>query len=300
MKRGCSILKENDGGKVVTSSGSVLLSLAIKDGLFMVNGKVAVPNKATQKPQAPQSCSFVRSTEITFFCIDPAKVPSLSEKCDMQCKEVYLARVYSKKEMGPDLLGVLHRRMSHASFIRVAAAFAIKLPPNWKPPLCDACVMSKSRNQPHHEGAKLRATKVCEGLHTDFCGPFPTTSINGGRYILVFVDDFTGFVWDFYPESQSEFFDIFSKLLTRLDTEFRQTNVVAWIRSDNALVCSEKRVKQMCEARGIRQEFSAPYSQWQNGKAERTFGTCNQLSTASLYQSGLKRLYLNSGNMFVH
>ena len=47
----------------------------------------------------------------------------------------------------------------------------------------------------------------------------------------------------------------------------------------------------LCLARGIRQEFSAPYSQWQNGQAEVTFAPITGLSTASLDQSGLVTSY---------
>ena len=53
----------------------------------------------------------------------------------------------------------------------------------------------------------------------------------------------------------------------------------------------ESPVQELCRSRGIVQQFSAPYSQWQNGKAERVFGTLLNLMRPALYQSGLAREY---------
>ena len=133
-----------------------------------------------------------------------------------------LARAYSKPESNLDRLGVLHRRLQHASFAKVAAAFGLKLPPGFSPPFCEACVMAKSVNHPHHEGARAEAKMRFQGLHCDFCGPFPCESLSGARYLLVFIDSYTGFIWDFYPHSQAEFYDIWHIFMARLDNEARQ------------------------------------------------------------------------------
>ena len=152
-------------------------------------------------------------------------------------------------------------------------------------------VIGKQKNVPHHEGARMRATRPCAGLHIDFCGPFPHISRYGCRYLLIFKCDFTGFVWDFYTKSQSEFYDIFVALVARLSNQFSLLNVVIWIRSDNGKVFTDGRVAEFCLAKGIRHEFSAPYSQWQNGSAERMFQTILNLAVASLHQSGLVHTY---------
>jgi len=39
-------------------------------------------------------------------------------------------------------------------------------------------------------GAK-RAKDVLELVHTDICGPFPTTSWNGQQYFIMFIDDYS-------------------------------------------------------------------------------------------------------------
>ena len=213
-----------------------------------------------------------------------------------------LARVYNSAKPSPDELLRFHRRMQHVSFARAAAAYGLKLPPSLELPLCDACVVSKSLNTPQHSpGMHLRASRRAEGLHTDFCGPFPEASLAGGRYLLVFVDDYTRAHWDFYPQSQSEFYDILSALLQRIDTELGVLNATSWIRSDNAKVYkADLRVQALCKARGIKQQFSSPHSPFQNGDAETHFHTVLPLIRANLHQSGLNHAYWEYCSRLVH
>jgi len=203
--------------------------------------------------------------------------------------KVNLSRSYASKAQD-DLLMLTHRRHSHMDLLRCARAAGIALPPGYVLPICDSCVLGKSENHPHHKGANVKPQKRCQAVHFDFCGPFPTTGIYGERYILIFIDGFTGYVWDFYPKSQTEFFVILEALLLRLDNEFGK-HCVSILRSDNAKVFKESPVQELCRSRGIVQQFSAPYSQWQNGKAERVFGTLLNLMRPALYQSGLAREY---------
>ena len=288
VRKGCTITKCSTGGTVVSDTAGLLFKLEERDGLYYAAGEIIRPpaNVLLQVEDA--------LPDVPFHCYDTTAALSWLIKCDMgdkpggadSTRAMLLAKTYSKRDVS-DLLGRYHRRMSHMDFKRVAAAFGVQLPAGFEPPLCHACVIGKQRNIPHHEGAKLRATRACAGLHIDFCGPFPHTSRYGARYLLIFKCDFTKYIWDFYPQAQSEFFDILVALVTRLSNQFSVKNVVVWIRSDNGKVFTDGRVIEFCVAKGIRQEFSAPHSQWQNGSAETTFSPIMSLSTASLQQSGL-------------
>ena len=287
VRKGSSVLKSPSGGQVTNDDG-LMFRLCEEDGLYYADGSLVAP------PAADALRFGVDDLPDTpFLCQDVPAALCWLDKCDLNVCEPHegglqsllLAKTYTKRDTS-DLLGRYHRRMSHMSFRRVAAAFGVELPANFEPPLCNACVMGKQKNIPHHEGACLRANRPCAGLHIDFCGPFPHVSRHGSRYLLIFKCDYTGFVWDFYTKSQSEFFDILVALIARLSNQFSLVNVVVWIRSDNGKVFTERQVAAFCLAKGIRHEFSAPYSQWQNGSAERMFQTILNLSVASLHQSG--------------
>ena len=260
-EKGCTIIKKDKSGVVLDSKGHTLFKATLRDGLFFVDGQLL---QSRSKISSQFLVSEVMGT-------------------------VNLARSYASKAQD-DLLMLTHRRHSHMEMLRCATAAGITLPPGYVFPICDSCVLGKSENHPHHKGANLKAQRRCQALHFDFCGPFPTTGIYGERYILAFIDGFTGYIWDFYPKSQTEFFEILDTLLRRLDNEFSKS-CVSILRSDNAKVFKETQVVILCETRGIVQQFSAPYSQWQNGKAERAFGTILNMMRPSLFQSGLARSY---------
>jgi hypothetical protein len=230
-KKDCTIIKKGISAIVLDPDGQLLFRATEHDGLFFVDGDLL------QQVVSPQF--------------------SVTEEEG----KVLVARSYTSRAQD-DLLMQAHRRHSHMEMRRCAEAAGLTLPPGYVFPICDACVLGKSQNHPHHKGANLQAQRRCQYLHFDFCGPFPTTGLYGERYILAFIDGYTGFVWDFYPAAQTEFFTILQALLLRLDNEFG-INCVSVLRSDNAKVFKEAVVVTLCEGRGIMQQFSAPHSQWQ-------------------------------------
>ncbi|GJW24104.1 retrovirus-related pol polyprotein from transposon TNT 1-94 [Tanacetum coccineum] len=61
--------------------------------------------------------------------------------------------------------------------------------------LCPSCQLGKSKKTSHPLKAENTNTEVLHTLHMDLCGPMRTESINGKKYVLVIVDDYTRFVW---------------------------------------------------------------------------------------------------------
>ncbi|GKB73398.1 integrase, catalytic region, zinc finger, CCHC-type containing protein [Tanacetum coccineum] len=61
--------------------------------------------------------------------------------------------------------------------------------------LCSACQLGKSRKATHKPKTINTITEVLHTLHMDLCGPLRVQSINGKKYILVIVDDYSRFTW---------------------------------------------------------------------------------------------------------
>jgi len=59
------------------------------------------------------------------------------------------------------------------------------------------------------------------------------------------------------------------------------------IRADSAVEYTLGTFKQLCDDKAITQEFSAPYNQWQNGVAERSWRTLGDKTRAMMIASGL-------------
>jgi hypothetical protein len=70
-----------------------------------------------------------------------------------------------------------------------------------------------------------------EIIHADVRGPMRTTGLNGERYFLLFVDDFTRMTWLFLLKNKSETFSCFQvfKELTENEIDMK----IKCLRLDN-------------------------------------------------------------------
>ncbi|GKA33336.1 retrovirus-related pol polyprotein from transposon TNT 1-94 [Tanacetum coccineum] len=92
-----------------------------------------------------------------------------------------------------------HRRLSHLNFGAInhlAKHGLVRGPPKLKfenDRLCSACTMGKSKKKPHKLKSEDTNQEKLYLLHMDLCGPIRVTDINGKKYILVIVDDYSRF-----------------------------------------------------------------------------------------------------------
>ncbi|GJV80624.1 integrase, catalytic region, zinc finger, CCHC-type containing protein [Tanacetum coccineum] len=61
--------------------------------------------------------------------------------------------------------------------------------------LCSAFALGKSTKKPHKPKSKDTNQEKLYLLHMDLCGPMRVASVNGKKYILVIVDDYSRFIW---------------------------------------------------------------------------------------------------------
>nr|GFA11578.1 hypothetical protein [Tanacetum cinerariifolium] len=61
--------------------------------------------------------------------------------------------------------------------------------------LCSACAMGKSKKKSHKPKSKDTNQEKLYLLHMDLCGPMHVENVNGKKYILVIVDDYSRFIW---------------------------------------------------------------------------------------------------------
>nr|GEV13473.1 hypothetical protein [Tanacetum cinerariifolium] len=73
--------------------------------------------------------------------------------------------------------------------------------------LCSACAMGKSKKQTHKPKSKDTNQEKLYLLHMDLYGPMRVASVNGKKYILVTVDDYSRFTWVKFLASKDEALD---------------------------------------------------------------------------------------------
>ncbi|GJV54190.1 retrovirus-related pol polyprotein from transposon TNT 1-94 [Tanacetum coccineum] len=94
-----------------------------------------------------------------------------------------------------------HHRLSHLKFdtlnklAKDGLARGILKLKFQKDHLCLACALGKSKKSSHQPKAKDTNQEKLYLLHMDLCGPMRVASINGKRYTLVIVDDYSRFTW---------------------------------------------------------------------------------------------------------
>nr|GEX82244.1 hypothetical protein [Tanacetum cinerariifolium] len=79
--------------------------------------------------------------------------------------------------------------------------------------LCSACAMGKSTKKTHKPKSKDTNQEKLYPLHMDLCGPMRVESINGKKYILVIVYDYSRFTWVKFLRSKDETLDFIIKFL---------------------------------------------------------------------------------------
>nr|GEU79562.1 hypothetical protein [Tanacetum cinerariifolium] len=95
--------------------------------------------------------------------------------------------------------------------------------------LCSACAMGKSKKKRHKPKSKdTNQEKLVYVLHMDIYGPMCVASINGKKYILVIVDDYSRFTWVKCLRSKDEAPDFIIKFLKMIQVRLKvpQKNVV--------------------------------------------------------------------------
>nr|GFA24462.1 hypothetical protein [Tanacetum cinerariifolium] len=95
-----------------------------------------------------------------------------------------------------------HRRLSHLNFgainhlARQCLVRGLSKLKFEKDHLCSACSMGKSTKKTHKPKSEDTNQEKLYLLHMDLCGPMRVESVNGKKYILVIVDDYSRFTWN--------------------------------------------------------------------------------------------------------
>ncbi|GKB20484.1 retrovirus-related pol polyprotein from transposon TNT 1-94 [Tanacetum coccineum] len=99
--------------------------------------------------------------------------------------------------------------------------------------LCSACERGKSKKASHPLKLVPSDHSKLELLHMELCGPLRVASINGKKYILVIVDDYSRYTWVYFLYSKDENPEIIKKFITQAQLNYKAK--VCRILTDNAV-----------------------------------------------------------------
>ncbi|GJW16197.1 retrovirus-related pol polyprotein from transposon TNT 1-94 [Tanacetum coccineum] len=135
------------------------------------------------------------------------------------------------------------------------------------------CLLSKAtktkscKKQSHKPKSEDTNQEKLYLLHMDLCGPMRVASVNGKKYILVIVKDYSRFTWVKFLASKDEAPDFIIKFLKMIQVRLNAT--VRNIRTDNGTELVNQTLRDYYEEVGISHETSDARTPQQNGVVER-------------------------------
>ncbi|GKB62512.1 retrovirus-related pol polyprotein from transposon TNT 1-94 [Tanacetum coccineum] len=184
-----------------------------------------------------------------------------------------------------------HRRLSHLNFDYITLLskkdIVTGLPKlkYVKDQLCSSCEMSKAKRSSFKSKAVPSSKGRLNLLHMDLCGPMRVASINGKKYILVIVDDYSRYTWTLFLRSKDETPEVLKDFLTMIQRNL-QAQVIT-VRTDRGTEFLNKTLHAYFKEEGIEHQTSTPRTPEQNGVVERRNRTLVEAARTMLSASKL-------------
>lgn len=155
---------------------------------------------------------------------------------------------------------------------------------------CDACGLGKSaRRRLSRQDQPRGATAPLQLVHTDVCGPLPAAAC-GSKYIVTVVDEYSKYSVLRFTRDRETVPYVLQSVLVLMETQCAPLRVKE-IRSDRGGEYVGSVLADFCAAKGILQNFSAPYTPQLNGVAERLNQSLQRAGRAMLVDSKLDVKY---------
>ncbi|GKD71398.1 retrovirus-related pol polyprotein from transposon TNT 1-94, partial [Tanacetum coccineum] len=137
----------------------------------------------------------------------------------------------------------------------------------WLSHLNFACALRKSKKSSHQPKAEDTNQEKLYLLHIDLCGPMHVESINGKKYILVIVDDYSRFTWVKFLRSKDEAPKAIIKCIKNIQVCLNAT--VRNVRTDNRTEFVNQTLRDFYENVSIFHQTFVACTPQQNGVVKR-------------------------------
>ncbi|GKA50102.1 retrovirus-related pol polyprotein from transposon TNT 1-94 [Tanacetum coccineum] len=153
-----------------------------------------------------------------------------------------------------------HRWLSHLNFgtlnnlAKDGLARGIPRLKFHKDHLGSACALGKSKKSSHQPNSKDTNQEKLYLLHMDLCGPMRVANINGKRYILVIVDDYSRFNWVRFLRTKDKAPEVIIKCIKNIQVRLKA--IVRNVRTDNGTEFLNQTLHKFYENVGISHQTS--------------------------------------------
>nr|GEY38370.1 hypothetical protein [Tanacetum cinerariifolium] len=186
--------------------------------------------------------------------------------------------------------GDVHQRLFHLNFAAINNLVKNNLVQGLpkmkfeKDHLCFACKQGKIHRKSHKSKKALASNMPLYLLHMDLCGLMHVESINGKRYVLVVVDDYSQYTWVFFFHSKYKASDVIISFIKK--TQVNLQLQVHYVRTDNGAEFKNKTLSKFFNEFGYSKQSKA-CSSWllqQEGiDYDETFAPVAQIEAIRLF-----------------
>nr|GEY71074.1 retrovirus-related Pol polyprotein from transposon TNT 1-94 [Tanacetum cinerariifolium] len=169
-----------------------------------------------------------------------------------------------------------HRRLSHLNFYTinllskndiVVGLSKLKF---IKDHICSSCELGKAKRKSFHTKITPSSKRQLQLLHMDLCGPMRVASINGKRYVLVIVDDYSRYTWTYFLRTKDETFEVLINFLRLVQRGLQSQMVSDHVSYDPIPECQRTALEHDSLSPGIQCHENVT-------QADRTVTTSNDL-----------------------
>ncbi|KAM2554344.1 hypothetical protein TB2_018473 [Malus domestica] len=187
--------------------------------------------------------------------------------------------------------GIWHQRLSYPSFKilnKLASKSSISLLDMINKFVCSSYALGKCSRK-SFTFVSCNTSKPLEILHIDVWGPASISSVNGYRYYLLLVDDFTKYSWFFPLKYKSEVFSTFIHFKSVVENMLGFK--VITVRSDFGGEFVNHNFSNFFKTHGISHQLRCPHTPEQNGCAERKHRYIVETARTILATSQVPHIY---------
>ena len=132
--------------------------------------------------------------------------------------------------------------------------------------ICGSCLHGKQARASYKSKIYQSTSQPLELVHTNLCGPARVQTLQGERYFMLFIDDYTRIIWVTFLKTKSEAFDKFKLFNAKVENE--SGHKIKCLRSDNGGEFVLTEFKNFCEQNGIKRKYYTSNTPQQNGISE--------------------------------
>nr|GFA17655.1 hypothetical protein [Tanacetum cinerariifolium] len=187
-----------------------------------------------------------------------------------------------------------HQRLSHLNFDTIndlAKNDLVSSLPKFKyakEHLCTSCEQGKSKRASHPPKPVSNSKQWLHLVHMDLCGPMRVASINGKRYVLVIVDDYSRYTWVHFLRTKDETPEVIKNFLKKIYVCLQAPVII--VRIENGTEFKNQVLKEYFDSVGISHETSAVKTPQQNGVVERR--NCTLVEAARTIKPDISYLHV--------